>query len=36
MEKLVPELSVQGDRIKTKVEQIAKLKNQLDQNHGST
>jgi hypothetical protein len=36
MEHLVSELSVQGDLIKTKDEQIANLKKQLDQNNGST
>jgi hypothetical protein len=36
MEQLVSELSVQGDLIKTKDGQIAKLKKQLDQNNGST
>jgi hypothetical protein len=37
MEKLVSELSVQGDLIKTKDEheQIANLLKQLDQNNGS-
>jgi hypothetical protein len=35
MEKLVSELSVQGDLIKTKDEQITNLLNQLDQNNGS-
>jgi peptidoglycan hydrolase CwlO-like protein len=35
MEKLVSELSVQGDLIKTKDEQIANLQKQLDQNNGS-
>jgi hypothetical protein len=34
-EKLVSELSVQGDLIKTKDEQIANLLKQLDQNNGS-
>jgi hypothetical protein len=34
-EKLVSELNVQGDLIKTKDEQIAKLQKQLDQNNGS-
>jgi hypothetical protein len=34
-EKLVSELSVQGDLIKTKDEQITNLLNQLDQNNGS-
>jgi peptidoglycan hydrolase CwlO-like protein len=36
MEKLVSELSVQGDFITTKDEQIANLQKQLDQNNGST
>jgi predicted nucleic acid-binding Zn-ribbon protein len=36
MEQLVSELSVQGDLIKTKDEQIANLQKQLDQNNGST
>jgi hypothetical protein len=36
MEQLVSELSVQGDLIKTKDDQIASLKNQLDQSSGST
>jgi chromosome segregation ATPase len=36
MEKLVSELSVQGDLIKTKDEQIDNLQQQLDQNSGST
>jgi septal ring factor EnvC (AmiA/AmiB activator) len=36
MEKLVSELSVQGDLIKTKDEQITNLLKQLDQNNGST
>jgi predicted nuclease with TOPRIM domain len=36
MEKLVSELSVQGDLIKTKEEQITNLLKQLDQNNGST
>jgi hypothetical protein len=36
MEKLVPELSVQGDLIKTKDEQITNLLKQLDQNNGSS
>jgi hypothetical protein len=36
MEKLVSELSVQGDLIKTKDEQIADLLKQLDQNNEST
>jgi hypothetical protein len=36
MEQLVSELSVQGDLIKNKDEQIANLLNQLDQNSGST
>jgi hypothetical protein len=35
MEKLVSELSFQGDLIKTKDEQIASLQKQLDQNNGS-
>jgi hypothetical protein len=35
MEKLVSELSVQGDLIKTKDEQIANLLKQLDKNNGS-
>jgi predicted nucleic acid-binding Zn-ribbon protein len=35
MEKLESELSVQGDLIKTKEEQIANLQKQLDQNNGS-
>jgi chromosome segregation ATPase len=35
MEQLVSELSVQGDLIKNKDEQIANLKKQLDQNNGS-
>ena len=35
MEKLVSELSVQGDLIKTKDEQIANLLKQLDQNNES-
>jgi hypothetical protein len=35
MEKLVYELSVQGDLIKTKDEQITNLLKQLDQNNGS-
>jgi predicted nucleic acid-binding Zn-ribbon protein len=35
MEKLESELSVQGDLIKTKVEQITNLLKQLDQNNGS-
>jgi hypothetical protein len=35
MEKLVSELSDQGDLIKTKDEQIANLLKQLDQNNGS-
>jgi hypothetical protein len=34
MEKLISELSVQGDLIKTKDEQIANLLKQLDQNNG--
>jgi uncharacterized protein with gpF-like domain len=36
MEKLVSKLSVQGDLIKTKDEQIINLQKQLDQNNGST
>jgi hypothetical protein len=36
MEQLVSELSVQGDLITTKDDQIANLKKQLDQNNGST
>jgi hypothetical protein len=36
MEKLESELSVQGNLIKTKDEQIANLLKQLDQNNGST
>jgi hypothetical protein len=36
MEKLVSELSVQGELIKNKDEQITNLLNQLDQNSGST
>jgi septal ring factor EnvC (AmiA/AmiB activator) len=36
MEKLVSELRVQGDLIKTKDEQITNLMKQLDQNNGST
>jgi predicted nuclease with TOPRIM domain len=36
MEQLVSELSVQGDLIKTKDDQITRLKKQLDQNNGST
>jgi hypothetical protein len=36
MEQLVSELSVQGDLITTKDEQIANLQKQLDQNNGST
>jgi hypothetical protein len=36
MEKLVSELGVQGDLIKTKDEQIANLLKQLDQNNGSS
>jgi septal ring factor EnvC (AmiA/AmiB activator) len=36
MEQLVSELSVQVDLIKTKDEQIANLKKQLDQSNGST
>jgi hypothetical protein len=35
MEKLVSELIVQGDLIKTKDEQITSLLKQLDQNNGS-
>jgi hypothetical protein len=35
MEKLVSELSVQGDLIKTNDEQITNLLKQLDQNNGS-
>jgi hypothetical protein len=35
MEKLVSELSVQGELIKNKDEQIANLLKQLDQNNGS-
>jgi hypothetical protein len=35
MEQLVSELSVQGDLIKTKDEQIANLPKQLDQNNRS-
>jgi chromosome segregation ATPase len=35
MEELVSELSVQGDLITTKDEQIANLLKQLDQNNGS-
>jgi peptidoglycan hydrolase CwlO-like protein len=35
MEKLVSKLSVQGDLIKNKDEQIANLQKQLDQNNGS-
>jgi hypothetical protein len=35
MEKLVSELSDQGDLITTKDEQIANLLKQLDQNNGS-
>jgi predicted nucleic acid-binding Zn-ribbon protein len=35
MEKLESELSVQGDLIKTKDEQITNLQKQLDQNNGS-
>jgi hypothetical protein len=35
MEKLVSELSVQGDLIKTKDEKITNLLKQLDQNNGS-
>jgi septal ring factor EnvC (AmiA/AmiB activator) len=36
MEQLVSEFRVQGDLIKTKGEQIARLKKQLDQSNGST
>jgi hypothetical protein len=36
MEKLVSELSIQGDLIKTKDEKITNLLKQLDQNSGST
>jgi peptidoglycan hydrolase CwlO-like protein len=36
MEKLVPEISDQGNLIKTKDEQIINLQKQLDQNNGST
>jgi peptidoglycan hydrolase CwlO-like protein len=36
MEQLVSKLSVQGDLIKNKDEQIANLQKQLDQNNGST
>jgi predicted nuclease with TOPRIM domain len=36
MVQLAFELSVQGDLIKTKDDQIANLKKQMDQNHGST
>jgi chromosome segregation ATPase len=36
MEKLESELSVQGDLIKTKDEQIANLLKQLDRNNGSS
>jgi septal ring factor EnvC (AmiA/AmiB activator) len=36
MEQLVSELSVQGDLIKTKDEQISNLKKQLYQSNGST
>jgi predicted nuclease with TOPRIM domain len=36
MEQFVSELSVQGDLIKTKDEQIGNLQKQLDQNNGST
>jgi DNA-binding ferritin-like protein len=36
MEKLVSELSVQGELIKNKDEQITNLLKQLDQNSGST
>jgi hypothetical protein len=35
MEQLVSKLSLQGDLIKTKDDQIARLKKQLDQNNGS-
>jgi hypothetical protein len=35
MEKLVSELSVQGDLINTKDEQMTNLLKQLDQNNGS-
>jgi predicted nuclease with TOPRIM domain len=35
MEKLISELSVQGDLIKTKDEQITNLLKQLDKNNGS-
>jgi hypothetical protein len=35
MEKLVSEISVQGDLIKIKDEQITNLLTQLDQNNGS-
>jgi predicted nucleic acid-binding Zn-ribbon protein len=35
MEKLVSELSTQGDLIKTKDEKITNLQKQLDQNNGS-
>jgi hypothetical protein len=35
MEKLASELSVQGDLIATKDEQIANLQKQLDPNNGS-
>jgi hypothetical protein len=35
MEKLISELSVQEDLIKTKDEQITNLLKQLDQNNGS-
>jgi hypothetical protein len=35
MEKMVSELSVQEDLIKTKDEQISNLLKQLDQNNGS-
>jgi hypothetical protein len=36
LEKLESELSVQGDLIKTKDEQVTNLLKQLDQNNGST
>jgi hypothetical protein len=36
MEQLVSKLSVQGDLLKIKDEQIANLKKQLDQKHGFT
>jgi hypothetical protein len=35
MEQLVSELSVQGDHIKNKDEQITNLQKKLDQNNGS-